>query len=127
LISGAEPLHTEPNLPLEPDWSEWNDEQWASLAHRIPALAALRVERAWAGYYEMNTFDHNAVIGPHPELRNLYFINGFSGHGMQHAAGAGLALAEWMLLGQAQTIDVQELGFERLVQNRPLRELAVIG
>jgi glycine/D-amino acid oxidase-like deaminating enzyme len=127
LISGAEPLNTEPKLPLEPNWAEWNDEQWASLAHRIPALAALRVERAWAGYYEMNTFDHNAVIGPHPTLRNLYFINGFSGHGMQHAAGAGLALAEWMLLEQAQTIDVQELGFERLLQNRPLRELAVIG
>ena len=127
LISGDEPSQTEPNLPLEPDWAEWNDEQWASLAHRIPALSALRVERAWAGYYEMNTFDHNAVIGPHPELDNLYFINGFSGHGMQHAAGAGLALAEWILLGQAQAIDVQELGFERLVQNRPLRELAVIG
>jgi glycine/D-amino acid oxidase-like deaminating enzyme len=127
LITGAEPLHTEPDLPLEPNWLEWNDEHWASLAHRIPALAALRVERAWAGYYEMNTFDHNAVIGPHPELGNLHFINGFSGHGMQHAAGAGLALAEWMLLGQTQTIDVQELGFERLVHNRPLRELAVIG
>ncbi len=127
LISGSEPLHTEPNLPLEPDWSEWNDEQWASLAHRIPALSELRVERAWAGYYEMNTFDHNAVIGPHPDLRNLYFINGFSGHGMQHAAGAGLALAEWMLHGQAQTIAVDELGFERLLHNRPLRELQVIG
>ena len=127
LITGAEPLHTKPSLPLEPDWAEWNDEQWAALAHRIPALAALRVERAWAGYYEMNSFDHNAVIGPHPELNNLFFINGFSGHGMQHAAGAGLALAEWMLLGQAQSIDVKELGFERLVQKRPLRELAVIG
>jgi glycine/D-amino acid oxidase-like deaminating enzyme len=126
-ISGSEPLQTEADLPLEPDWAEWNDDQWASLANRIPALAALRVERAWAGYYEMNTFDHNAVIGPHPELGNLHFINGFSGHGMQHAAGAGLALAEWMLRGQAQTIDVQALGYERLVQNRPLRELAVIG
>jgi glycine/D-amino acid oxidase-like deaminating enzyme len=127
LISGAEPMQTEPNLPLEPDWSEWNDEQWASLAHRIPALTALRVERAWAGYYEMNTFDHNAVIGPHPQLRNLFFINGFSGHGMQHAAGAGLALAEWMLHGRSRTIAVDELGFERLLNNRPLRELQVIG
>jgi glycine/D-amino acid oxidase-like deaminating enzyme len=75
----------------------------------------------------MNTFDHNAVIGPHPALCNLYFINGFSGHGMQHAAGAGLALAEWMLRGASQTIAVDDLGFERLVQNRPLRELQVIG
>jgi FAD-dependent oxidoreductase domain-containing protein 1 len=127
LISGAEPLHTAPGLPLEPDWAEWNDEHWASLAHRIPALAALRVERAWAGYYEMNTFDHNAVIGPHPDVRNLFFINGFSGHGMQHAAGAGLSLAEWLLYGQSRTIAVAELGFERLQQNKPLRELHVIG
>ncbi|WP_295523107.1 FAD-binding oxidoreductase [Limnohabitans sp. Rim8] len=127
LISGAEPLQTAPGLPLEPDWAEWSDAQWASLAHRIPALSALRVERAWAGYYEMNTFDHNAVIGPHPDWRNLYFINGFSGHGMQHAPGAGLALAEWMLHGESKTIAVDDLGFERLVQNRPLRELQVIG
>ncbi len=127
LISGSEPAQTEPGLPLEPDWSEWNDAHWAALAHRIPALAALRVERAWAGYYEMNTFDHNAVIGPHPDLHNLFFINGFSGHGMQHAAGAGLALAEWMLHGQSQTLAVSELGFERLVHKRPLRELHVIG
>jgi FAD-dependent oxidoreductase domain-containing protein 1 len=127
LISGSEPLDTTPDLPLEPDWSEWNDTQWASLAHRIPALAALRVERAWAGYYEMNRFDHNAVLGPHPQLRNLFFINGFSGHGMQHAAGAGLALAEWMLLGQSQTIAVDELKFDRLVDHHPLRELQVIG
>ena len=127
LISGAEPLNTAPGLPLEPDWAEWNDEQWASLAHRIPALSALRVERAWAGYYEMNTFDHNAVLGPHPELGNLYFINGFSGHGMQHAAGAGLALAEWLLQGKSSTIAVDELGFDRLVHQQPLRELQVIG
>ncbi len=126
-ISGAEPVHTQDGLPLEPNWDEWNDAQWASLAHRIPALAALRVERAWAGYYEMNTFDHNAVIGPHPELRNLYFINGFSGHGMQHAAGAGLALAEWMLQGKSTTLDVDELNFERLLHNKPLLELQVIG
>ena len=127
LITGSEPVQTEPGLALEPNWAEWHDEQWASLAHRIPALSALRVERAWAGYYEMNTFDHNAVIGPHPTLGNLFFINGFSGHGMQHAAGAGLALAEWMLQGKPLSIAVKALGFERLVHKRPLRELQVIG
>jgi hypothetical protein len=40
---------------------------------------------------------------------------------------SGAELAQGLLRGQAQTIDVQALGFERLVQNRPLRELAVIG
>jgi FAD-dependent oxidoreductase domain-containing protein 1 len=118
LITGAEPLHTEPGLPLEPNWAEWNDEQWASLAHRIPALAALRVERAWAGYYEMNTFDHNAVIGPHPSCATCISSTGF-----QATACSMRRVPVWhwpsgCCWAKRKTIDVQELGFERLVQNR---------
>jgi glycine/D-amino acid oxidase-like deaminating enzyme len=127
LITGREPDRESHALALDPDWSEFDETQWARLAARIPALAELRVERAWAGYYEMNRFDHNAVIGPHPELRNLHFITGFSGHGMQHAPGAGLALAEWMLEGAPHTVDVRALGFARLARGEPLRELNVIG
>lgn len=38
---------------------------------------AVRLRNAWAGYYEMNLFDHNAIIGVHPDCPNLYFANGF--------------------------------------------------
>jgi glycine/D-amino acid oxidase-like deaminating enzyme len=127
LITGREPDRESHAQALEPEWSEFDETQWARLAARVPALAELRIERAWAGYYEMNRFDHNAVIGPHPELRNLHFITGFSGHGMQHAPGAGLALAEWMLEGAPRTVDVRALGFGRLLRGEPLRELNVIG
>jgi len=127
LIAGMEPRIQEDDLPLDPDYSELDEAQWALMAHRIPALEAMRIERAWAGYYEMNHFDHNAVIGPFQGFRNFYCIAGFSGHGMQHAAGAGLALSEWILTGKPQTIDVRPLGHDRIVRGEPLRELNVIG
>ncbi|MFM7784796.1 MAG: NAD(P)/FAD-dependent oxidoreductase, partial [Gammaproteobacteria bacterium] len=127
LITGREPATESHVLPLDPDWSEFDETQWSLLAHRIPALESLRVERAWAGYYEMNTFDHNALIGPWPGIGNLHLLAGFSGHGMQHAAGAGLALAEWLLHGLPRSIDVRELSPGRIARNAPLRELNVIG
>lgn len=127
LITGCPPLDESDNLPLEPDWRELDDAAWERLAHRIPALEAMRVERAWAGYYEMNRFDHNAVIGPHPAIGNFWMICGFSGHGMQHAPGAGLALSEWMLEGAPRTIDVRALSYVRLERGERLPELNVIG
>ncbi len=127
LITGREPIDDRPDLPLEPDWREIDEAQWMQLAHRIGALQALRVERAWAGYYEMNLFDHNAFIGPHPGLSGYAVICGFSGHGMQHAPGAGLALAEWLIGGQPRSVDVRALGLQRWLDGQPLREANVIG
>jgi glycine/D-amino acid oxidase-like deaminating enzyme len=126
-IAGREPEPDEDDLPLEPNLDEFDERFWAGLAHRVPAFEALRVERAWAGYYEMNVFDHNAVIGAHPALPNLWFANGFSGHGMQQAPGAGRGLAELILHGRYTTLDLSSLGFERLIANRPLREANIIG
>ena len=127
LITGSPPIDDADDLPLEPDWRELDEERWAQLAHRIPALEAMRIERAWAGYYEMNLFDHNAVIGPHPEVANFWMISGFSGHGMQHAPGAGLALSEWLLDGAPSTIDVRPLSYARIARGERLPELNVIG
>jgi len=126
-LAGDEPAAEEDDLPLEPDLASFDEQLWARLAHRVPAFEALRVERAWAGYYEMNVFDQNAIIGRHPQQPRLWFINGFSGHGLQHAAAAGRGLAELILYGRFRTLDLSALGFERLLENRPLRETHVIG
>lgn len=126
-IAGDEPRIDEDDLPLEPDLAQFDEALWTRMAHRVPAFEALRVERAWAGYYEMNLFDHNAVIGRHPSVSNLWFANGFSGHGMQQAPAAGRGTAELIVHGGFRTLDLSPLGYERLLENRPLREDNVIG
>ena len=126
-IAGAAPRRDEDDLPLEPDLLEFDQRLWQGMARRVPAFEALRVERAWAGYYEMNLFDHNAIIGAHPRLPNLWFANGFSGHGMQHAPAAGRGIAELILHGRFRTLDLSALGFERVLERRPLQELNIIG
>lgn len=99
---------------------------WPTLAARVPAFEAARVQNAWAGHYDVNTLDHNAILGAHPEVDNLLFANGFSGHGLQHAAAVGRALAELVTFGAYRTLDLSALGWSRVLENRPLLEVNVV-
>ena len=115
------------DLPLEVDRREFETRLWPALATRVPAFDAVRVTNSWAGYYEINTFDHNAIIGPHPEVANLFFANGFSGHGIQQAPAVGRAVAERVIRGRYETLDLAIFAFERIVAGRPIVERAIIG
>ena len=128
-IAGASPHGEQPDpdtFDLEVDRSWFEEVVWPAMAHRVPAFEAIRLLDAWAGHYEVNTLDHNAVIGPHPDLPNFLFANGFSGHGLQQAPAAGRALSEWIANGDYETIDMRPLGYERVARNEPYRELNVI-
>ena len=127
-IAGYAPPEDEDpdNAPLDPDHAAFEDHVWPTLAERIPAFEALRLRSTWAGYYEMNAFDHNAIVGRHPLCDNLYFANGFSGHGLQQCPAVGRGLAELILTGRWQTLDLEPLAFQRLLDNRPLLERNVI-
>lgn len=108
------------------DYAQFDEIVWPALAARIPALESVKMVRAWAGHYDYNTFDQNAVLGPHPQMRNFHFANGFSGHGVQQAAGAGLSVAEWIIHGRPVTLDVGMFGYERIQAGTPVREINVI-
>ncbi|RPH39806.1 MAG: FAD-binding oxidoreductase [Burkholderiales bacterium] len=126
-IGGTTPEPDEDDLPLEPNLGEFDETLWAAFAHRVPAFEALRIERAWAGYYEMNLWDHNALLGAHPAAANLLFATGFSGHGMQQAPAAGLGVAECVLHGGWRTLDLSDLSVARLAEGRRVLEANVIG
>ncbi|MDQ3345417.1 MAG: FAD-binding oxidoreductase, partial [Chloroflexota bacterium] len=94
--------------------------------HRVPAFDRLRLLDTWAGHYEVNTLDANAIIGPHPEITNFVFANGFSGHGLQQAPAVGRGLAEWISSGEYETLDLRPFGYDRISRNALIRELNVV-
>ena len=108
------------------DWAIFEDTIWPALAHRVPALAEIKPGRAWTGPYDMNLFDHNAIVGPSFEGSNLYLCNGFSGHGLQQSPAIGRGLAELLVHGRFLTLDLTPLGFDRIAAGRPLLERNVI-
>lgn len=96
-------------------------------ASRVPALAEAEVNprRAWAGLYEM-TPDHHAIIGPSPNVQGLFFVNGFSGHGVMHSPASGRIAADLVLHGHSDLIDATQLGVERFAAGRWLKETAIL-
>ena len=99
---------------------------WPLLARRVPAFETLKLVRAWAGHYAYNTLDQNAILGPHPEVENLYFTNGFSGHGLQQSPAVGRAMSELISFGSYRTLDLSRFGYGRIIENKPVPELNVV-
>jgi glycine/D-amino acid oxidase-like deaminating enzyme len=114
-------------LPLDQvDRGLFDEVIWPVLATRVPAFDALRVTSSWAGYYEMNSFDHNGLVGELAPYRNAYTACGFSGHGLQQAPAVGRGLAELIATGRYLTLDLSPLRVSRIAEGRPLLEKNVI-
>jgi len=127
-LAGAPPRDGDPDEPpLDAiDHGLFDEVIWPQLAARVPAFEAVRVRSAWAGYYEMNLFDHNGLAGPLPGLVNAYTACGFSGHGMQQSPAVGSALAALITGGRSDAPALTALWPQRLLEGRPLLEQNVI-
>jgi glycine/D-amino acid oxidase-like deaminating enzyme len=107
-------------------WEQFEETLWPALAHRAPALESLKLVRAWAGHYDLNIFDHNAIVGKMPGFENAYLAAGFSGHGVQQSPAVGRGLAELIAHGRYFALDLTDFGWERIAAGRPLLERNVI-
>ena len=96
---------------------------WPELHAHLPAFDGLKVETAWAGVYDVNTMDGNAILGEWPRIRGLFLATGFSGHGFQQSPAVGRYLAE-LILGRSPTLDLSRLGAQRVLDHEPLYEHA---
>ncbi len=108
------------------DHELWQDKIWPTIATRIPQFEAIKVVTEWAGHYDYNTLDHNAILGPHTEVGNFYFLNGFSGHGLQQSPAMGRGTAEMLVYGEYRSLDLSPFGFARVAAGKPFEEQAVI-
>ncbi|MEX3953938.1 NAD(P)/FAD-dependent oxidoreductase [Paraburkholderia sp. EG287B] len=106
--------------------AEFEEVIWPALAERIPAFEAIKVVNSWAGHYDFCMLDHNAIVGPHPEVTNFLFANGFSGHGLQQSPAVGRGLSELIVYGGYRSLDLTPLGYARVVENKPFLEEGVI-
>lgn len=126
-IAGAPPPGDDPDtLDLTVDHGLFDEVLWPALARRVPSFEAVKVAGAWAGHYDYNDIDQNAILGRHPEITNLLFANGFSGHGLQQAPGVGRGIAELVAGGGWGAIDLSIFAYDRLAAGRLVTERCVI-
>ena len=127
-ITATVPASDGPCAPddFEPDLNLFEDVIWEQLYARAPGFDAVKVIRHWVGHYDYNRLDQNAILGPHPAVPNLYVMNGFSGHGLQQSPAVGRGVAEHILTGGWQSIDLSDLSVDRVVSGTPFLERAVV-
>ena len=126
--TGGVPTLNEPRgYNFEVDYTYFDRVVWPALAHRFPQFERTRCTSTMPGLYDQNDFDGNVIIGPGAGgLGNFHMLSGFSGHGLMHAPGCGRAMAELLLTGGYQTIDLTRFGYQRILDGTPVRETGII-
>jgi FAD-dependent oxidoreductase domain-containing protein 1 len=126
--SGGVPTLLEPRgFNFEVDHGYFDAVVWPALAHRFPQFEKTRCKNTLAGLYDQNDLDGNPIIGAWTgACENFYLAAGFSGHGLMHAPGCGRALAELILDGRYETIDLARLGWPRIAKGEPYAEEGII-
>ena len=108
------------------DHSIWEEKVWPVLATRVPAFERIKLINSWAGHYAYNTFDQNAIVGPHTKVTNFIFVNGFSGHGFQQSPAMGRGVSELLTYGEYRSLDLSAFGYRRIEKGEKFPEKAII-
>src|SRR2546421_885557 len=123
VLMGMSDRSEPPGYVTEVNWG-FLEKMFAQAEHRAPALVGAGIKTAWAGLYE-TTPDHQAILGPVPELEGFWCAAGFSGHGFMQAPAAALLLTQ-LLLDQRSEIDISPFAFTRFAKGSLVHEKNVI-
>jgi sarcosine oxidase subunit beta len=98
------------------------DDRLARLVHRFPPAAGTRIDRAWAGLYDM-TPDAHPILGRVAD--GVHAACGFSGHGFMQSPAVGRAVAE-EVLGLEPTFDLSPYRPDRFASGAIFPETLVL-
>jgi len=127
ILVGKSRIEEPPGFNFTCDRDYFNEVIWPEIAFRVPLFNKLKLIRGWAGLYEINQWDKNAIIGEHPMVPGFFMAVGFSGHGFQQAPAVGKALSELIRMGRYKSVDVSPLGYERIQEGKKVLEDEVVG
>ena len=90
-------------------------------------MERVRLERSWRGHYARSALDYSPILGRwEGGLENFVLANGFSGHGIMHAPATGRSIAELIVDGDWQAIDLSCFSYRRIREGRPYREQGIV-
>ena len=112
-----------PGFDEEVNW-DFVEKMVEEASRRAPALQRAGLKTAWAGLYE-STPDHQAILGPVPDVPGLWCACGFSGHGFMQGPAAALLLAQQLLDGRSE-LDLEPFSYARFARGQLIAEKNVI-
>jgi sarcosine oxidase subunit beta len=110
------------NQEVDPKWTETH---LFEAMDRFPLLENAGLLTQWSGLYEV-TPDEQAILGKLPEIEGVVMAAGFSGHGFMHGPIVGLLMAEEILDGGAQTVNINDLRYERFALGKDVSEYNIV-
>ena len=103
------PIDT-PFIELAEDWSHF-ELPFKKAMELLPALEKLGINKFFNGP-ESFTPDLNFILGEAPKLPRCFISAGYNSEGIEFGAGAGRALAEWIVEGNP-TMDLSHVDISR--------------
>ena len=92
-------------------------------AEMFPAFARLRILRHWAGML-LATPDWGPLLGPHPDMENLWVTTGWS-YGVAGAAGTTELMAQSIAEGEPHEL-IRPFAVDRFRRGKPVAEGAIV-
>jgi sarcosine oxidase, subunit beta len=108
---------------VDPDcYSEGSDLDFVEdtaerVVRRIPRMETALALKGYSGLYDV-TPDWHPIIGTHPEVEGFFSVVGFSGHGFKLAPAVGESVAELVIEGKSNSVDLSLFSADRFAKGR---------